>query len=121
MSAEVLVAVLKYGWIPISGWFIWLKQQDKLKLDNTYSKAETKEQIQLHLDPLKSTHELKHQNLEEKLNSIQNMLTLLNNQRQEDKEKSDVKDAALLEVLSKMQTSLAVLEEKTNHNSKKEN
>ena len=112
MSAEVLVVLFKYGWIPVSGWFLWLKQQDKLKLENTYSKDETKEQIKLHIDPLKSTHELKHQNLEEKLNSIQSMLSLSSNQRQEDKEKSDAIDAALLEVLSKMQTSIAVIETK---------
>tara|TARA_R100000541_G_C1897352_1_gene83942 strand:- start:11745 stop:12101 length:357 start_codon:yes stop_codon:yes gene_type:complete len=112
MSPEVLVVLFKYGWIPVSGWFLWLKQQDKIKLDNTYTKEETKEQIKSHIDPLKTSHELKHQNLEEKLNSIQSMLTILNSQRQEDKEKSDAKDAALLEVLSKMQTSIAVIESK---------
>lgn len=110
MSPEVLLVLFKYGWIPVSGWFLWLKQQDKLKLDNTYSKDETKEQIKLHIDPVKSTQDLKHQNLDEKLNSIQSMLTVYNTQRQEDKDNSDAKDAALLAVLSKIETKLAVIE-----------
>lgn len=57
----ILGAISKFGWILVAGIMgqqFYEKRRDKARLDNTYTKQETEQQISLRMKPLET--EIKH-------------------------------------------------------------
>lgn len=54
MSGEALAVVVgKWAWVTIFPYLFWLHKKDKTKLDNTYTKKETSELIDLKVEPIR--------------------------------------------------------------------
>lgn len=72
-AGVVAAVVLKWLWLPISGlvghiW--WSIRRDKVKLDNTLTKAQTDDLIQLNLNPIKQELDLKIQAQNTRIDSL---------------------------------------------------
>lgn len=108
MSGEVIASLAaKWGWTTILPYLVWLHKRDKTKLENTYTKKETNDLIDLKVDPIRNecnnrTDSL-HDKFDDKFDTLLELVKTNNEQNTlQRKENTDM--------LHEIKTSVAVVE-----------
>lgn len=108
MSLEVVGAwAAKLGWTGIIPYLIWSHKRDKVKLDNTYSKKETNELIDLKIEPVRLEYNGKTDSLHEKFDDkFGTLLELVKSNN----EQNTLQRKENTDMLHEIRTSVAVVE-----------
>tara|TARA_R110000850_G_C9809820_1_gene451288 strand:- start:110 stop:472 length:363 start_codon:yes stop_codon:yes gene_type:complete len=119
MSLEILGAwVAKLGWVVLLPYLAWLYRRDKTKLDNTITKKETGELIDLKLAPLEQKIEMQNESLNDKFDLIISIVKAesLESSVQREEAKNQVKENTSL--LCAIKTDVAVLKKEMEYTSR---
>tara|TARA_R110000782_G_scaffold75562_1_gene150632 strand:+ start:8938 stop:9300 length:363 start_codon:yes stop_codon:yes gene_type:complete len=119
MSLEILGAwVAKLGWVIFIPYLAWLYRKDKTKLDNTITKKETGELIDLKIAPLEQKIEMQNASLNDKFDLMVSLVKAesLESKIQRDEAKKQVKENTSL--LCDIKTDVAVLKKEMEYTSR---
>ena len=104
MSMEIIGAwAAKVGWLLILPYLVWLHKRDKTKLDDTYTKHETSELIDLKIAPMGQKMDNQSKGLHDKFDLLL-VLVKSDNETNAGRRKEDS------DMLHKISTSVAVIE-----------
>lgn len=110
MTLEALGAwAIKLAWSPFVAYFLWLKKKDKDKLDDTFTKTETTDLIDLKLIAVQQEFSLKNQAMTDKIDNLAQMIMAGNNRESEQRDYSNSLLQTLTVDMQKMNTDVQVL------------